>query len=109
MGRHNPDVGRAIFHDIHENKFDGHESSSGDDHDSDSYMKNSEANTQDLDLEDCNMADIVKQSAELMMPPFESPTHMKAFDLEAISTPKFPEYHLLYANTLRGVITHGEL
>ena len=44
--------------------------------------------------------------SELTMSSFEHPIHMRALNLIAISIPEFPEYPLLYANTLKEIMTN---
>lgn len=67
-------------------------------------MENNEASAESLDLEDCNLGDDTKQSAQMSIPAFDHPTHMRVLDLEVISTLEFPKNSLLYANTLRSVM-----
>ena len=54
------DVRMTSFYDIHGNEVGEYGSFSGDKHDSDNYTENSEAHTEHLDLEDCNLEDITQ-------------------------------------------------
>ena len=62
---------------------------------------------EDRNSEDCNVEDVIRQSLEMMMSPFEPPAHMRVLHLDAMSTPEFPEYLLLYVNTLKGAMAYG--
>ena len=97
----------TLFHDIHDNNFGEYGSSNGDHHDGDNYTDNSETSAEDRNSEDCIVEDVIRQSLEMMMSPFEPPAHMRVLNLDAMSTPEFPEYPLLYVNTLRGAMAYG--
>ena len=73
------------FRDIHENEF-GRYGSLRRDHNCDNYTAKREASAQDFNLKDCNLVHVMRQSVELMMVTFEPSAHMKALDLEAISS-----------------------
>ena len=63
---------------MHENEFGGHRSLIGDDNDGDNYIENSE----DHELEDCNLVNNSEYSSKLMMASFEPLTHMRALDMK---------------------------
>ena len=54
-------VGTTSFHDIHESKFCGYRSSSWDNHDGVNYIENNKASAVDLDLEEYNLVDVIRQ------------------------------------------------
>lgn len=82
---------------------------SGNEYDSDNYTENSEASTENPHLDDCNLEDIPRQRAYFMMPPFESPAHMRALDLELMFTPEFLDHLFLNSYRCGGGMTDGEL
>lgn len=60
----------TFFYDIHGNEVDEYGSFIGDEHDSDNYIENNEASTEDLHIED-NINYIPRQNVEFIIAPFE--------------------------------------
>ncbi|XP_039122046.1 uncharacterized protein LOC120258663 [Dioscorea cayenensis subsp. rotundata] len=103
--------GTSSFHDTHETEFGQYGRSSGDDEDDggDSFGEDTEASIDDIQLEKYNLEDVPMPGHNFTMAPMEPPTHMRALDLEAMSAQEFREYPLLYADTLSGATTDGDL
>ncbi|XP_039128889.1 uncharacterized protein LOC120265021 [Dioscorea cayenensis subsp. rotundata] len=103
--------GTSSFYDTHETEFGQYGRSSGDDEDDDgdSFGEDTEASVDDIQLEECNLEDVPMTNHNFMMAPMEPPAHMQTLDLEAMPAQEFPEYPLLYADTLTGATTNGDL
>lgn len=99
----------AFFHDIHESEFGQYKSLRQDNHNGNNYTKNNKTSPENHNLRDCNFVEVTRWSEELTMPPFEAPTYMSTLDLEVMFVLEFPKQPLLYANTLRGIMTDREL
>ena len=69
------DIETTSFHDIHENESGWYGSLSEDNHGGKDYKENSQESIEDLDLEDRNLVNIPRHSADLIMALFESPAH----------------------------------
>ncbi|XP_039126972.1 uncharacterized protein LOC120263139 [Dioscorea cayenensis subsp. rotundata] len=101
----------SSFHDTHEIEFGQYGRSSGDDEDDDgdSFGDDTKANVDDIQIEECNLEDVSMTGHNFTMAPMEPPTYMRTLDLEAMSTQEFLKYPLLYADTLSGATTNGDL
>ncbi|XP_039146877.1 uncharacterized protein LOC120284147 [Dioscorea cayenensis subsp. rotundata] len=77
--------------------------------DGDSFGEDTKPSVDDIQLEECNLEDIPMTYHNFMMAPMEPPAHMRTLDLEAMSAQEFLKYPLLYADTLTGATTNGDL